>query len=298
MADSNGKKSTMADNRPPIPRPVQREVRQRCGFGCVICGMPLYEYDHIEDYAVVLEHRAENLTLLCDKHHKEKTNNLLTKEQVKRANSNPINVQRGISAPYGLHFEGNRFAVELGGNNFSAQLRESVNDIPIIAISIDDNDLLSFRIDASGNLFMNTLIFDRANFPLLVIEENRIIYSMAAWDVEFAGKTLTVREAVSEILFEVEFVPPSGLVINRAHLLCNGIELLVRPSHVYVLNSDTILKKCQLDYCQIGLQLGRNQRGLGAAFGTSSAVLSRYLLSKSEITKRENRALKSMENQL
>jgi len=30
-----------------IPLPIQREVRQRCGFGCVICGTLLYEYDHI-----------------------------------------------------------------------------------------------------------------------------------------------------------------------------------------------------------------------------------------------------------
>ena len=30
-----------------MPLPIQREVRQRCGFGCVVCGLPLYEYDHL-----------------------------------------------------------------------------------------------------------------------------------------------------------------------------------------------------------------------------------------------------------
>lgn len=35
-----------------IPLPIQREVRQRCGFGCVICGMPLYEYEHMEEWAL------------------------------------------------------------------------------------------------------------------------------------------------------------------------------------------------------------------------------------------------------
>lgn len=69
-----------------IPRPIQREVRQRCGFGCVICGTPLYEYEHMEEWAEVKRHVAEEITLLCDKHHKEKTNGWLPKEDVRKAN--------------------------------------------------------------------------------------------------------------------------------------------------------------------------------------------------------------------
>jgi hypothetical protein len=40
----------MAEDRPPIPLPVKRLVRQQCAFGCVLCGLPLYEYDHIVPY--------------------------------------------------------------------------------------------------------------------------------------------------------------------------------------------------------------------------------------------------------
>jgi len=32
-------------SRQNIPLPIQREVRQRCGFDCVICGMPLFKYE-------------------------------------------------------------------------------------------------------------------------------------------------------------------------------------------------------------------------------------------------------------
>jgi len=48
---------------------MQREVRQRCGFGFVICGIPIYHYDHIIDHAEVHEHTADKLTLLCPTHH-------------------------------------------------------------------------------------------------------------------------------------------------------------------------------------------------------------------------------------
>ncbi|MGU5889575.1 hypothetical protein, partial [Aeromonas hydrophila] len=80
-----------------IPLPIQREVRQRCGFGCVICGMPLYEYEHMEEWANVKRHVAEEITLLCDQHHREKTGGLLPKEVVRDANKNPFNLRKGVS---------------------------------------------------------------------------------------------------------------------------------------------------------------------------------------------------------
>jgi hypothetical protein len=86
-----------------IPLPVQREVRQRCGFGCVICGLPLYEYEHLLGWANVHRHLSEEITLLCDQHHKEKTNGLLPIEDVMEANRSPYNLRDGVSKPYDLH---------------------------------------------------------------------------------------------------------------------------------------------------------------------------------------------------
>lgn len=57
------------NERPPIPAKIKRLVRQRCGFGCVICGSPIYEYDHIVNWSETHHHKAEELTLLCSKHH-------------------------------------------------------------------------------------------------------------------------------------------------------------------------------------------------------------------------------------
>ena len=80
---------TEEEQRPPIPQPMQRAVRQRCCFGCVICGQPLYEYHHMVPYAEVKKHEEDNLTLLCDDHHKEATVGLLTSAQVSLADSSP-----------------------------------------------------------------------------------------------------------------------------------------------------------------------------------------------------------------
>jgi hypothetical protein len=107
------------EHRPPIPQPMQREVRQRCSFGCVICGHPLYEYHHIVPYSDARKHEEDNLTLLCDSHHREATAGFLTLEQVAAANASPYNVVHGVSAPFALHFSGTEFNVEIGSNHLS-----------------------------------------------------------------------------------------------------------------------------------------------------------------------------------
>jgi 5-methylcytosine-specific restriction endonuclease McrA len=78
------------EGRPDIPDGIKREVRQRCGFGCVLCGFPIYEYEHIIDYSIVREHVAANLTLLCPNHHAQKTRKLISRQVVETANANPL----------------------------------------------------------------------------------------------------------------------------------------------------------------------------------------------------------------
>lgn len=218
----------MTDARPAILNGVQRDVRQRCGFGCVICGMPLYEYHHIDEDPT--NNVASNITLLCDLHHKEATNRLLTREQIANANLEPYNQTHGVSSPYGLHFQGEEFECVIGGNSFSSRRRDNERSTCAIAISVDDIDIVWFRIDSSGNLFLTATIFDENNRPLLIIRENTLMFRTVAWDIEFKGRKLIIREAARKILFEMELRPPREVVIERARLLCNGIEIRVQPS--------------------------------------------------------------------
>ena len=283
----------MAETRPPIPDPIQREVRQRCGFGCVICGAPLYEYHHIDENP--WNNVATNLTLLCDGHHKEATILLLTPEQIADGNSKPYNLQHGVSSPYGLHFQGQSFDCVVGGNTFSSRLRDNEEATQAIAISVDDTDLIWYRIDRSGRLFLTANILDENNLPLLFIHENSLMYRPATWDIEFKGCKLSVREAARKILFEIEFKPPGEVSIARARLLCNGVEILVRQSHIFVVNSQQLFVKCKADNCDVGLQLGRNVRGLAAGFAGNPEAVCRYHMPAKEKRRREREALKRME---
>jgi hypothetical protein len=199
-----------------------------------------------------------------------------------------------VSSPYGLHFQGESFDCVVGGNTFSSRLRDDEQATVIIAIPVDDTDLIWFRIDRSGRLFLNAQIFDENNLPLLVIRENSLAYRTATWDIEFKGRTLKVREGARKILFEIEFKPPGEVVIGRARLLCNGVEILVRKSHVFIVNSQQLFVRNKTVNCGIGLQIGRNFRGLQAAIASIPEANCRYHMPPAEVRRREQQGLKDM----
>lgn len=241
-----------------IPLPIQREVRQRCGFGCVICGLPLYEYEHMEEWAVVQRHVAEEITLLCDQHHREKTGGLLPKQMVREANANPFNLRKDCQKPYTFHFAGNHAEIELGSNTFTCENQGyNTSFAPIV---IDNLPLLGFVI-ADDHLLFNLVAFDEMNEKILHIKNNQLLYATMPWDIQLVGRKLTVREAHRKILIEIEFCPPNKVIINRGRFLLNGVEVLLSPERLMITNNAMILSKVSAVNCPVGLRLGRGTAG-------------------------------------
>lgn len=260
-----------------IPLPIQREVRQRCGFGCVICGMPLYEYEHMEEWAQVQRHVAEELTLLCDQHHREKTGGLLPKEAVREANANPFNLREGVSKPYALHFSGKEAEVVVGGNSFTCQ--DGGYGTVMVPVSVDGTPLIGFIL-ADGHLLLNLVIFDEFNQPVLHIKNNQLLYSVAPWDIQLVGTTLTVREGHRKILIEIDFCPPNKVVINRGRLLRNGVEILIRPSNILITNNAAVISGCSAHNCHGGLIIGAHDKPMSGFMALDG--VPRYLGDRKE----------------
>lgn len=260
-----------------IPLPIQREVRQRCGFGCVVCGIPLYEYDHMEGWAEVERHIAEEITLLCDQHHKEKTNGLLPLEDVKQANNDPFNLREGVSKPYDLHFSGEEAEVLIGSNTFTTKY-QGYGTISV-PISVDGIPLIGFIL-GDDHLLLNLVIFDEFNKRVIHIKNNQLYYSTDPWDIQLVGTKLTVREAHRKILIEIKFNPPNKVTINRGRFFCNGVEILVRPTNILITNNAMLLKDCGTRNAAGGLIIGHHDKPLGG-FMTITNV-PRYLGDRKE----------------
>ena len=185
-----------------IPEPVQREVRQRCGFGCVICGLPLYEYEHMEGWANVRnrpkgqQHITSEITLSCDSHHREKTNGLLPLQEVRAADAAPLNKRNGVSKPYDLHFAGNACELVVGGLIFKRELGDGER---LIALAIDGEPLVGFTLE-QGHLLLTLRVFDDAGKLVLHIDRSRLVYSVSPWDISLEGGNLGNPRRQEEIL--------------------------------------------------------------------------------------------------
>jgi hypothetical protein len=253
------------EQRPSIPPAIKREVRQRCGFGCVICGMPLYEYEHMLEWAEVKRHVANEITLLCRQHHGEKTDGLLPKEIVMEANNNPFNLRSGVSKNHFLHYSGKNVRLVLANSIFQFNdLPENASFAPLV---VDGLAVVGFRVEC-GKLLLQFIAFNEFNVPVLQIVDSELVYRTEQWDIEWVGQKLTVREAHKKILLQLIFEPPHTIRIAKGRILLNGIELLIGKDYLFCSNNSGFFSDIGTTNCGIGLSIGDPvpQSGAGMVF--------------------------------
>lgn len=207
----------MAIDREFIPAAIKREVRRRCGFGCVMCGSPVFDYEHIDGYGKT-GHDADKMTLLCPMHHREKTAKRLPVSQVRKANQNPYNKTRSLGSKHPLYFDGSSLTVELG----SLKVLWSDQAPEASAIEVDGEPIMKVAF-VDGSISLNILVRDADNKPLLVVRDGELRHAVATWDVAFEGRTLIVRRALRDVVLRIRLLPPNRIVIERAEIWCRGV---------------------------------------------------------------------------
>jgi len=210
-------------DRDAIPEAVKREVRQRCGFGCVFCGLPFYDYEHMEEWATVKRHVASEMTLLCPNHHREKTNGRISKLDLEMANRHPINLQAEMS-PYPFRPHSSSVVVRTGGNSF---FYDTSSDTGMIVLSIRSEPIIWFNFQ-DGNLLLNLSLYDRKGKQVVQIRDNQLVYSTDAWDITFVGKTLRIQAEARDTLLELTIDPNENTIsLNNGKLRFAGYEVLI-----------------------------------------------------------------------
>lgn len=225
----------MPENRPAIPEPIKRKVRQRCGFGCVICGCPVYDYEHMLEWSVVQRHVSSEITLLCPKHHRAKTSKLLSPEIVKKANEEPFNFKRNISTPDPLYFEGDKAIINIGNCKFTT--KDNGNGTSLIALQILEKPIIKVTL-MDGSYLIDVDLFNKDNNLLLSIKNSVLEYSIGTWDIEFVGNTLTIREGSRDIFVEISFESPDTITVKRANLFFASINVLITPEYLRYENNE------------------------------------------------------------
>ncbi len=228
----------MAKMRPPIRTEVQREVRQRCGFGCVLCGLPIYQIHHIEGDPTV--HDPRDMTLLCPNHHEEENKGLITKDQIRAANDDPVNHRNGVSSAQKLNGFMDPSCSFIIGN---CEVRNAAQNGHFAPIMIDGLPILAFNFE-DGRALLELRLFNEYNEAVLIVEDGSLVLSTLPWDITFKGDELTIREGRGKIRLQVGFHPPSNVEIKRGFFLFDGAAIAVSEHGVECLNNHVVWSNC------------------------------------------------------
>jgi hypothetical protein len=201
-----------------IPADISRYVRQRCGFGCVVCGDSIIQYEHIEPvFAEAKIHDMEKIALLCGGCHDKVTRGFLSKQGVLRALDNPKCKQegfsRGVFDPAFTHP-----TIHIAGSTFKECW---------FPLTVDDNPVFSIEgPEASGGPFrLSATFYDEQEKIALQILRNEWQLSSGSWDVEATGGRIIVRSAPGKISLQLRFLPSQGIVVERLNMHYKNVTL-------------------------------------------------------------------------
>jgi hypothetical protein len=146
----------------------------------VICGIPLFHYDHIEENAEVQEHKKENLTLLSPNHHQMKTSGRLSKAFLLERNSNPFNKGGEATAKSAVSLVSARdFAIFLaGGNTFMFPI---VTGRLCRSVTVDGEVVVGLTV-SDGAVLLDLKLHDATGATALTSELGEVAISTGNWD--------------------------------------------------------------------------------------------------------------------
>ena len=223
--DIDKEEAFKSKRRPAIPEGIRRAVRQRCHFGCVVCGSPIFEYDHLTPYSEVRTHEESNLTLLCSKHHADKTVSRISDELVRHYNENPHNGKVGYTSPYKIMPDRN-VNIIIGSNRLIKGFPTGNGEYSCLAATASGEQggyVVSFATlhAEDGWLSLSMMLTDRHGQPILGIDHGEIVLSSGVWDFHYEGSTLQIREKLGSVLLDMDFASDrceirKGLFLNSS----------------------------------------------------------------------------------
>lgn len=227
-----------------IPAAVTREVRQRDGFGCVLCGFAIYTYEHVDPtFADATSHDPACITLLCASCHDRVTRGLLSKASVRVAMASPKCKETGFS--YG--------PFDVGPTAPTVEVGPVVaRNVPVVIRAVGDDLLIVEPPEAPGGPFrISASLSNRAGTEVLRIVRNEWQTPSSNWDVQVQGAAITINNAPGDVALVLRAKPPNGVVLERLQMVHRGVSL------------------------QVSKKVGLTVRGpTGAEFSTSHMVIS------------------------
>ncbi len=203
---------------------VRREIRRRCGFGCVICGSAIITYEHFSpEYKDAMYHNPKGMTLLCGTHQLETSKGLLSKKTIAEADRDPFCKKTGY-AKHLLDLGGKKPTLLIGGVDATECGPK---------IEIDGETLLQiYPPDLRSNRWRLSCRFkDQDGTIMCEIVENELVISSESIDIEQQATRFSIK-SVNETFLELELQAPDALFLKKYCVLTKNGRIVIGPEKV------------------------------------------------------------------
>jgi hypothetical protein len=230
-----------------MPAEVARQLRQEAGFGCCICGNPIFQYHHIVRWADDQHYRVEDMMVLCPNHHDMATKSALPVEAQRKHKASPKNIidkrARGRLEVYQDYC-----AMKLGSITV-------VNEGSFLRI--DGEDVLSCYV-SEKRLEISLKLYNENDDLLVEIGKNEWVSGdPLPWDIVSEYRRLTIRERAGQISLslDVTTTPPE----LRAQFWRHGRRIACDPVQIRIGNPETVFLR---DLAFVGGPISVGQDGV------------------------------------
>ncbi|WET41703.1 HNH endonuclease [Citrobacter enshiensis] len=223
-----------------IPEAVKLEVRQRCGFGCVICASPIVEYEHVfPTYADAKEHSPDAIALLCPTCHAKVTKRIYSKEKVTNAMQSPAALKNGKVVDI-LDFSDRHPVIIFGG---------AVFEDCTIPIMFKNEALLT--IEKESNVFLiSGKFYDSKGIVNLELIKNEWVCSARHWDIQVVGPRIIIIEKKKGPRLILKVEAPEKLIVQKLDMLVKGTRIVGDEHRLRV--GPHVFQNCEASNCDIG----------------------------------------------
>lgn len=239
-------------NRYGLPRTikesVKKQIRKNCGFGCVICGAGIYEYEHVDpEYSAAKVHDPAKMTLLCGQCHGKKTRGFLSKEAVIAAMQDPYCRKSGFA----------KERLDIGLKHpkviFAGSVLNKCN-IPVMAKGKKLIEIKSPRSKGESYL-INADFNDSTGKRALTIKNNIWKATSDVWDMKCEGGKITIKENDKTHLI-LELQPPDTIAILKIDTKIDNVLIQGDTKNVTIIdetnNTKVVISKGMVNDAIIG----------------------------------------------
>lgn len=212
---------------PDLSPETRSDLRYYCGFGCVRCGVTIYQYLSLPAVKDKKQDMHEEATLLCPTCHTLVEEGRLTPAQVHVFHANPVARQRHFARDR-LPFSNDMPELAVGGSR-------AVRDTPI-PLSLGGEPLLLFAPPRQGvgATRISLRLGGGDGEPVQIIDGNEWVATEGAWTFTHRGDRFVMAEVQGDGLTILRIVQRNRIAVEHLRTSIRGRRIEATPDWVEV----------------------------------------------------------------